>query len=363
MSASVRPGPRNLLTDVAGLRVGHARHETLATGVTVILAPGRVPAAADVRGGGPGTREIEALSPENLVGGLHALVLSGGSALGLGAGDAVAAALSARGEGLPMAPGLPAVPIVPSAILFDLAPGFAETFAAEGGPPHPRLARQALDAAGEAFAIGSVGAGTGANAGRIKGGLGSASVVLPGLGEGGRDVTVSALMAANPVGSVLVPGSRAFWAWPFEMQGPDGAWEFGGERPDPRAPRPLDPLPAGGRLSLAPADAPSAEPGRATAIGLAATDLALTPAECRRLAMMAQDGLARAIRPAHTPMDGDTLFALSTERVPAGAGRERALRLAAVGSAAADCVARSVARAVHAAEALPGGRPAWRDLA
>ncbi|MDF2234860.1 P1 family peptidase [Albimonas sp. CAU 1670] len=362
MSRAIRPGPRNLLTDVAGLSVGHARHATLATGVTVILAPGRVPAGADVRGGGPGTREIEALSAENLVGGLHALVLSGGSALGLGAGDAVAAALSARGEGLPMAPGLPPVPIVPSAILFDLAPGFAETFAAEGGPPHPRLAREALAAAGPDFALGTVGAGTGAHAGRIKGGLGSASVVLPGLGADGRDVTVAALVAANPVGSVLIPGSRAFWAWPFEMEGPEG-WEFGGLRPDPHAPRAPDPLPEEGRLSLAPADAPAAEPGRATAIGLAATDLALTSAECRRLAMMAQDGLARAIRPAHTPMDGDTIFSLSTEAIPAGDARGRALRLAAVGSAAADCVARSVARAVHAATALPNGRPAWRDLA
>lgn len=363
MSASVRPGPRNLLTDVAGLRVGHARHADLATGVTVILAPGRVPAGADVRGGGPGTREIEVLSPENLVGGLHAVVFSGGSALGLGAGDAVAAALSARGEGLPMPPGLPPVPIVPSAILFDLAPGFAETFAAEGGPPHPRLAREALAAASADFALGSVGAGTGANAGRIKGGVGSASVVLPGLGANGADVTVSALVAANPVGSVLVPGSRAFWAWPCEMRDSDGVWEFGGARPDPHAMRDPAPLPAEGRLSLAPADAAAAEPGRATAIGLAATDLALTSAEAKRLAMMAQDGLARAIRPSHTPMDGDTIFALSTERVPAGEGRERALRLAAVGSAAADCVARSVARAAFAAIALPGGRPAWSDLA
>lgn len=363
MSEAVRPapGPRNLLTDVAGLAVGHAQHERLATGVTVILAPGKVAAGVDVRGGGPGTRETEALSAENLVGGLHAVVLSGGSALGLGAGDAVAAALSARGVGLPMAPGLPAVPIVPGAILFDLAPGFADAFAAEGGPPHPRLARAALAAAGPDFALGSVGAGRGANAGRIKGGLGSASIVLPGFAEGGGDVTVAAIIAANPVGSVLMPGTRVFWAWPWEMRGAAG-FEFGGLRPDPDAPPAVEPLPAEGRLSLAPADAPAAEPGRATAIGLVATDLDLTTAECRRLAMMAQDGFARAIRPSHTPMDGDTIFALATGAVPAGEGRARALRLAAAGSAAADCVARSVARAVFEASSVPGGRPAWRDL-
>ncbi len=159
-------------------------------------------------------------------------------------------------------------------------------------------------------------------------------------------------MAANPVGGVVLPGARVFWAWPFEQQ-VDGAWEFGGLRPNPAMAPVSEPFPPECRL---------APPGAATAIGVAATDADLTTAECRRFAMMAQDGLARAIRPAHTPMDGDTIFALATGRRPLGEGPVRARRLAALGSAAADCVARSVARGAYLAVSDAGGRPAWRDL-
>ncbi|MEC9432254.1 MAG: P1 family peptidase [Pseudomonadota bacterium] len=355
MTRPPAPGPRNLLTDVPGLAVGNAEDEAARTGVTVILPDAFARAAVDVRGGGPGTRETEALSPENQVGGVHAIALSGGSALGLGAADAVAAALSASGRGLAVHPEHPPVPIVPAAILYDLGPHSAAAFAAEGGPPHPRLARAALAAAGADFALGSVGAGRGANAGALKGGLGSVSLILPGFGADGGPVAVAALVAANPVGAVTLPGSRAFWAWPFEMTH-DGRPEFGGLRPAPDWRPSAEPFPAESRFA-----GPTPPPGAATAIGVVATDADLTTAECLRLAMMAQDGYARAIRPAHSPMDGDTVFALATARARLGEGRGRLRALAALGAAAADCVARAVARAAYEATSGPGERPAWRD--
>lgn len=353
--SGARPGPRNLLTDVEGLRVGNAEDAGARTGTTVVLAEGLVRGGVDVRGGGPGTREVDVLSPENLVGGAHAVVLSGGSVHGLAAADAVTAALAARGEGLRVHPGHPPAPIVPGAILYDLTERSEAAFA--GGAPYARLGREALEAVGDRFALGSAGAGRGANCGTMKGGLGSASLRVPGPAEDGGEVTVAALVAANPVGGVTLPGSRVFWAWPFEQQ-VDGAWEFGGLRPDPGWAPVSDPFPPDSRLAgrLPP------PPGAATAIGVAATDADLTTAECRRLAIMAQDGLARAIRPAHTPMDGDTIFVLATGRRPLGQGPGRALRLAALGSAAADCVARSVARAAYLAVSEAGERPAWRDL-
>jgi L-aminopeptidase/D-esterase-like protein len=349
------PGPRNLITDVAGLRVGCAEDAPARTGVTVLLADRLTSAGADVRGGGPGTREIEALAAENAVGAADAVVLSGGSALGLGAADAVAAALSPRGRGVQVAPGHPPVPIVPAAILYDLGPHSAAAWG-EAGPPHPRLAREALSRAAANFPLGAVGAGRGARAGLIQGGLGSASLTLPGAAEDGGDVVVGALVAANPIGSVVMPGSRVFWAWPFERR-VAGRWEFGGLRPDPETHRAADPIPAESRLAggLAPVYS-------ATAIGAVATDADLTAAECRRLAIMAQDGLARAIRPSHTPMDGDTIFALATGAARLGEESVRLARLAALGAAAADCVARSVGRAVYEATSAAGGPPAWRDL-
>ena len=346
------PGPLNLITDVAGLSVGGAEDSALRTGVTVLLADRQVPAAADVRGGGPGTRETEALRPEGSVAALDAVVLSGGSALGLGAADAVADALSRRGRGVSLFPDHPTVPIVPAAILYDLGPHLAAAFAAEG-PPHRALARVALEAAGARFALGSHGAGRGARAGRLKGGLGSASLVLPGAAADGGPLTVGALVAANPVGSVVMPGGRAFWAWPFELEHA-GRPEFGGLRPDmAEAGRAAEPLPDESRLGAA------ARPGGATVIAAVATDATLDAAGCLRLAIAAQDGIARAVRPAHTPMDGDTVFALATGRREAAGPRP--LALARLGAAAADCLARAIARAVFEARSCSGEAPAWAD--
>lgn len=335
----MRPGPRNLITDVAGLQVGHAVDETAQSGVTVVLCPGGWTTGVDVRGGGPGLRETEALAPENLVQTAHAMVLTGGSVFGLAAADAVAATLSARGVGMRVRPGAPPVPIVPAAVLYDLAnPGdkdWGET------PPYRQLGAAALGACAEEFALGAVGAGRGAMAGRAKGGIGSVSADL---GEG---LVVGALVAVNPVGSVFMADGETFWAWPFEI-----AEEFGGRRPQPSIATSLDPLPPDGRLE----DPASAAAGGATTIGVVATTAALTSGECRRLAIMAQDGLSRAIRPAHTPFDGDTLFATASGAVAIGEGRARNLQLARLGSAAADCVARAIARGVWAARSEPGGR-------
>jgi L-aminopeptidase/D-esterase-like protein len=330
-----RPGPRNLITDVAGLSVGHATDDRALSGVTVLQCAADWPAAVDVRGGGPGTRETETLAPENLIGRAHAVVLAGGSVFGLAAADGVAAALSARGIGLTLRPGTPAIPIVPAAVLHDLGNGGDKAWGVD--PPYRSLGLRALQAAGPDFLLGSVGAGRGAMAGLVKGGIGSASIDV-GLG-----VMVGALVALNSVGSVLMPDGTTYWAWAFELEG-----EFGGAKP-PRARMKAahldvgNPAPDESRLLAL----GRLEPGVNTTLGVVACSAALTTAECKRVAMMAHDGIARAVRPAHTPFDGDTLFALASGAVALDENRARAVHVARIGSAAADCVARAVVRAVH----------------
>jgi L-aminopeptidase/D-esterase-like protein len=338
------PGPRNLITDVDGIRVGNAADETAWTGVTVVYPSAPCVAAVDVRGGAPGTRETDALAPSCLVEAAHAVVLRGGSAFGLDAAGTVAATLGARGIGFAI--GTARVPIVPSAILFDLLnggdKGWGET------PPYRALARAALDAAETAgdgrFALGNAGAGYGAKAGRLKGGLGSASAV------DADGLQVGALIAVNAWGDAVMPDSGCFWAWPFEQKG-----EFGRQKP-PAAGVTLDPALPSGPLE---AEAPSGEPGANTTIGVVATNAALSKAEAQRVAIMAQDGFARAIRPAHTPFDGDTIFGLATghHALP----EPRAQALARIGAIAADCVSRAVARGVFAAATL-GERRSWKEV-
>ena len=328
----LRPGPLNRITDVPGLRVGQATDEAVRSGVTVVLCPGGWTAAADVRGGGPATREIDVLGLENLVGRAHAICLSGGSVFGLAAADGVTAVLSTQGEGLQVAPGAPAVPIVPAACLFDLGNGGDKAWGTT--PPYREMgARAGAEAAGGGFALGAVGAGRGARAGSRAGGLGSASLDLaPGL-------VVGALAAVNPVGSVLAADGRSFYAQPFEIDG-----EFGGIAPDPAA-GPEAPFPVHGRLSAA-----DLQPGAATTLCVIAVSAELTRAECKRVAMMAQDGLARAIRPAHTPYDGDIVFCVAHgPALPDGPERPR--RVAYIGAAAADTLARAIARGVPEAAA------------
>lgn len=326
-----RPGPRNLITDVPGLTVGCAQDEVARTGVTVVLCPPGWNAAVDVRGGGPGVRETETLAPENSYSIAHAICLSGGSVFGLGAADGVASALSVREVGLRLATGSPAIPIVPGAVLHDLGNGGDKTWGLD--PPYRGLGMAAVAAAGESFSLGAVGAGRGAKAGLVKGGLGSASIDL------GGGLVVGALVAANPVGSVYMPDGETFWSWPFEIDG-----EFGGRMPQGPvcASEPLpdeSKLGASGRL----------RPGANTTLAVVAVTGDLTTAEAKRVAMMAHDGMGRAVRPAHTTFDGDVVFSLASGAVALGVGRSRAVEISRLGSAAADCLARAIARAVYEA--------------
>jgi L-aminopeptidase/D-esterase-like protein len=333
----IRPGPRNTIADVAGILVGSAEDFDVRTGATVIVPTMRAVASVDIRGGGPGTRETDLLAAENLVDAIDALVLSGGSVYGLAAADAVVAALGAAGKGFQIAPGLKTAPIVPGAILFDLANGGNKDWG--GSPPYARLGAAAFDAVSTDVRMGSVGAGTGALAGALKGGLGSASLVLA------DGATVGALAAVNSYGSVVMPGTRAFWASPFEIGDEFGAASAPARY---RAP-PMD-------WGLA-----KVNPGlRAnTTLAVVATDVALTPAQAKRVAVMAQDGLARSIRPVHAPVDGDVVFVVSTGARPLVGPAPLALAL--LGAAAADTLARAVARGVYLARAL-GAERTWADL-
>jgi L-aminopeptidase/D-esterase-like protein len=325
-----RPGAKNLITDVAGLKVGHAVNEAVRTGVTAVLCASGWAAAVDVRGGGPGTRETEALAPENLVGRAHAVVLAGGSVFGLAAADGVTASLSAQGIGLQLRPGSPAIPIVPCAVLHDLSNGGDKNWGLL--PPYRDLGLSASTAAQTDFDLGSFGAGRGALAGMRKGGIGSASLDLQ------AGLMVGALVAVNSVGSVLMPDGKTFWAWPFELEK-----EFGGFGPPHSAMDLSDPTPDQARLLAM----GRLRPGVNTTIAVVACNADLSSVECKRVAMMAQDGIARAVRPAHTPFDGDTVFALASAELTLDDSLLRAAQIGRIGSAAADCLARAVARAVH----------------
>lgn len=321
-----RPGPLNLLTDVEGLTVGHAVDARVRTGVTVILPDRRAACSVDVRGGGSGTRETDLLRPEAAAQAVDAVCLAGGSAFGLDAAAGMMPWLAKRRRGFEIH-GF-TVPIIPAAILFDLNNGGDKEWGDD--PPYRRLGREACEAArGGRFALGNAGAGLGATAGRVKGGLGSASwVEADGL-------VVAALMVVNAVGSVLAPGSGGFWAAPFEQQA-----EFGGIPPGPTEPD----IPLG--------IPPESRIGGNTCIGLVATNAPLDKTALRQVAAMAHDGLARSVRPIHTPFDGDAIFALATAAWQDEAARPLPWLVARVGSIAADCVARAVARGVWEAETV-----------
>jgi L-aminopeptidase/D-esterase-like protein len=324
------PGPKNLITDIAGLKVGHATDERVQTGVTALLCSSGWPASVDVRGGGPGTRETDVLASENLVGRAHALVLAGGSVFGLAAADGVAASLSVQGIGLQLRPGSPAIPIVPCAVLHDLGNQGNKQWGLS--PPYRELGVSAAASAGADFELGSVGAGRGAMAGLRKGGIGSASVDL-GLG-----LMVGALVAVNSIGSPFMPDGRTYWAWAFELGD-----EFGGGGPPKSRMDLSDPSPEESRLL----GVGRLTQGANTTLGVVACNADLNTVECKRVAMMAHDGIARAVRPAHTPFDGDTIFALASGELALEENTMRAAQVGRIGSAAADCLARAIARAVH----------------
>lgn len=329
------PGPRNLITDVPGLKVGNAEDHRIKTGTTVLVGEGAVTASYAVMGGAPGTRETDLLEPDKTVARIDAVVLSGGSTYGLDAASGVVAGLRAQGRGLALHH--LRIPLAPAAIIFDLLNGGEKDWTDN---PYPALGRAALDSAAAEFALGTAGAGTGALTGTLKGGLGSASYVLD------TGVTVGALVVANPVGSANTPGDRHFWAAPFEV----GA-EFGGLGPDPTAG-----LGTGFVSKKAAAYAELAH----TTIAAVATDAALTKAQAKRIALAAHDGIARAVLPSHLPNDGDLVFCLSTHARHAMASD---MEVAAIGHAAALCLSRAIARAVYLARPADGDLlPTWSTV-
>jgi L-aminopeptidase/D-esterase-like protein len=336
-------GARNAITDVAGLRIGTAEDAAIRTGVTVILPDARAVAAVDVQGGGTGTRELELLRADATLEAVDAIILGGGSAFGLSAADGVMGWLAEQGRGFPV--GDLHVPIVPGAILFDLLNG-GEKSAFKNAPdtalPYRTLARAAAGSAGLNVALGNAGAGfgattTGHDGRKLKGGQGTASVVLD------DGVSVGALAAVNALGSVIANGAGQFLAGALERSD-----EFGG---------------MGGAASIEVPDHPLDKYGLRdnppnTTLAVVATDAALTKAQAARVARMAQAGLARAIRPVFTPMDGDVVFALATGKVPVS---DSISDVARIGMAAADCLARAVARGVFAASGQDDW-PAYKDI-
>jgi D-aminopeptidase len=325
---------RNLITDVAGIRIGHATDAKIATGTTAIVFDEPAVVGVDVRGGAPGTIETDLLEPHRTVERIDAVVLSGGSAFGLEAASGVQAWLREQGRGFAFAAGDIRVPIVAGAILFDLLNGGDKKWGRFS--PYRDLGYGAAKAAGAEFALGTAGAGYGANTVNFKGGLGSASA------QTRTGHTVGALAAVNAAGSVTVGDGPHFWAAPFEQGSEFGGLGF---------PAKLSPEALAVRTK--------GRPRENTTLAIVATDAALTKAEAKQLAVMAQDGFARAMYPAHTPLDGDTVFAAATGRRPLA----EAIDLAELGAVAANTIARAVARGVYAATALPfaDALPAWRD--
>ena len=324
------PGSRNLITDIEGLAVGNAHDDIIRTGVTALICQKPCIASVHVMGGAPGTRETDLLAPDKTVQGVDALVLSGGSAFGLDAASGVVDHLRQAGRGF--AVGDQTIPIVPAAILFDLLNGGDKNWASN---PYAALGRQAAQAAGADFDIGSVGAGVGALTADLKGGLGSTSSYLP-----NHDVTVGALVAVNALGTATIGGTRHFWAAPFELDD-----EFGGLA------MPTHAVPGASDLRI------KMRNPQNTTIGIIATDADLTKAECQRLAIAAHDGFARALWPSHTPLDGDLVFGLATGSKPRSESLDMLIDLSA---AAAATMARAVARAVFASHPCPGDiLPSW----
>ena len=327
---------KNLLTDIAGVRVGHADDRRLASGVTAVIFDQPAVAAIDIRGGGPGIREGAVLDLENTVEQIHGIALAGGSAFGLEAGGGVQAWLAEQGRGFAIGDAL--VPIVPGAICFDLLNGGDKAWGRFA--PYRELGYAAAAAASADFALGSVGAGLGATTATFKGGIGSASAATAG------GIRVAALAVVNAVGSVTVGDGPWFWAAPFETDG-----ELGGHG--------LPPSFTPDMLRMRIKGGTSATSIENTTLAVVVTDAALTKPQARRLAMMAQTGFARAIYPVHAPLDGDVVFAAATGEKPV----DPLAGLTELGMVAANVVARAIARGVYEATALPfpGALPAWKD--
>ncbi len=331
---------RNLITDVPGVLVGNAQDARAATGATVAIFEQSTVAGVSILGGAPGSRGVTILEPEMTRGLIDAVVLSGGSLFGLDAAGGATSVLASRGKGAQF--GGVRLPVAVQAILFDLMNGGEKDWMKEPmkhRPPYWDLGRDAALAAAQDFALGSVGAGLGATTANLKGGLGSASLRTR------QGFTVGALVAVNAVGMATIGDSPHFWAGAYEQ----GA-EFGGKGWPQKVPQAALDI----RFKGQPVEA------TATTIALVATDATLTKAECKRLAIMANDGLGRALRPVHAPSDGDTVFAAATGQVKTAMDP---MILTEIGAAAADCLARAIARGVYEAKALPFAKalPDWKQ--
>jgi D-aminopeptidase len=324
---------RNLITDIPGVRVGHAGDAKLGSGSTVVVFDKATVGSVDVRGGGPGTRETALLDPAQTVEGIDAIVLSGGSAFGLDAASGVQAYMREQGRGFRIRDAV--VPIVPGAIMFDLLNGGDKDWGRY--PPYRDLGYQAAASANADFALGSAGAGLGATTATLKGGVGSASTQTRG------GITVGALAVVNAVGTVVVGDGPHFWAAPFEQNGEFGGCGWPAHFTD-------------GDLVIRAKGGPQEN----TTIAVIATDAMLTKAQCNRLAVMAHDGFARAIYPVHTPLDGDVIFSAATGAKPLA---DPVYGLAELGMIAANVMARAIARGIYEATALPfaGALPSWKD--
>lgn len=327
---------KNLLTDISGVRVGHAEDAEVASGVTAIVFDQPAVASIDVRGGGPGVRDSALLELPNTVERIDAIALSGGSAFGLEAGGGVQAWLAEHGRGFPVGDAL--IPIVPGAVMFDMINGGNKAWGRF--PPYRDLGYAAAAAATDSyFALGSVGAGLGATTVNFKGGLGSASAVMA------NGVRVAAIASVNAVGSVNIGDGPWFWAAPFEENN-----EFGG--------RGLPPVFTPEMLAMRLKGSPATTSIENTTLALVVTDAILTKPQAKRLAMIAQTGFARAIYPVHAPLDGDVVFAAATCEKPI----DPLIGLTELGAVAANVVARAIARGVYEATPLPfkGALPSWK---
>lgn len=338
---NITTGKRNLISDVNGISVGNVSDQKLKSGVTAIICDEPTIASVHVMGGAPGTRDTELLSPENVVDHVDGLILSGGSAFGLDSGAGAMAAMQNAGRGFEI--GDVRVPILPSAILFDLLNGGDKDWGQY--PPYREMGFAAVEVADTEFEIGSVGAGTGALAANCKGGLGSASTIL--TFEDGQKITIGALAAVNPLGSPLVGDGNRFWAAPLELDD-----EFGGLGVAHPFPKNAYDLRIKGR------DAQKS--GANTTIAVIATDAVLSTSQAKRLAVASHDGFARAIYPSHTPLDGDLIFALATGKSNHAPNISEQIDLGAI---AANTMSRAIARGVYAATKAENDMlPVWADL-
>lgn len=323
----------NLITDVSGVAVGNAEDAKVASGVTAIVFDSPAVASVHIGGGAPGERDTALLEPGRTIQHVDAVLLSGGSAFGLDAAGGAMAALRAAGRGFAVRN--IRVPIVPQAIMFDLLNGGDKDWGM--APPYWELGRRAVESAGRQFALGTIGGGYGATTANLKGGLGSASAKTP----GGH--TVGAIVIVNALGSVTIRDLPHFWAALYERNE-----EFGGFGWPGAVSHEALAMYIKGHDTLS------------TTIALVATDAILDKAQAHRLAIMAKDGFARAIRPSHAPLDGDTVFAAATGRRPLV---DPLRDLTEIGHTAADCLTRAIARGVYEARALPfpGALPDWKS--